>query len=97
MRRVNWAQLRIIHSFYVVILNEGIHNAHDTAQNDCAKFQEYWSAFPWAIANKGNILILWDAPVYMGITRIEIRNLYYKRIVSYQNINYVITAFSNFW
>ena len=27
------------------------------AQNDCTKFQKYWSAFPWAIANKSNILI----------------------------------------
>ena len=61
MRRVNWAQLRIIHSFYIIILNEGKHNAHDMAQNDCTKFQKYWSAFPWAIANKSNILILWNA------------------------------------
>ena len=63
MRWVNIAQLQIIHSFYIIILSEGIHNAHDIAQNDCTKFQKYWSVFPWAIANKSNIPILWDAPV----------------------------------
>ena len=84
LRRVNWAQLRIIHSFYVTTLNEGIHNARDMAQNDCTKLQKSWSASPRAIANKSDILILWDAAVHNVTPKSDaLTNFIFSKVITH--------------